>query len=153
MKISLEQYLMKRATSESLSPDQVLNADILLKRVDVLLSAYAGPVNLSSGYRPAAVNASVGGAAQSWHRQCAAIDLVDTDGQLWTWCIENLELCADLGLWLEDKRWTPTWVHLQIYPPKSGKRIFIPNTKAPVSPEAWNGVYDKKWDSKVIVKN
>jgi hypothetical protein len=153
MKIQPNQVLMSRIAEDKLNEAQRGNLKTLVDRVNALLAAYTGPVRVSSGYRPPNVNASVGGAAKSWHLQCAALDLADADGSLWTFCLENLELCADLGLWLEDKRWTPTWVHLQIYPPGSGARIFRPNEKPPAKPGAWDGVYDRRLDSKIVIKN
>lgn len=146
--ITLDGLLMRRVDVAELSPAMSGNAHALVSRVNALLAAYSGIVAVSSGYRPPDVNRAVGGAALSWHQQCAAVDLVDVDGKLWAYCLNNLELCADLGLWLEDKRWTPTWIHLQIYPPKSGNRIFVPNNKPPAAPRAWNGVYDKRLNSK-----
>ena len=151
--ITLEALLMRRVPVALLPPSMRSNADTLLLRVNKLLEGYTGTVQVSSGYRPPSLNQAVGGASLSWHQQCAAIDLVDTDGSLWEHCLKNLELCADLGLWLEDKRWTPTWVHLQIYPPGSGRRIFVPNTKPPAAPRAFDGNYDKRLDSRVIIKN
>ena len=46
------------------------------------------------------------------------------------WCVANLHLLADLDLYMEDPRctigqWT-SWVHLQIFAPRSGQRVFIP---------------------------
>ena len=30
---------------------------------------------------------------------------------------------------MEDPQWTPTWVHLQIVPPGSRRRVYIPSSK------------------------
>jgi hypothetical protein len=153
MKISTETVLMGRIKPEELSSDKAKNLATLLMRVNALLQHYKGPIKVNSGYRSPSINAAIGGAAKSWHQECAAIDLSDADGQLWAYCLANLELCAELGLWLEDKRWTPTWVHLQIYPPKSGKRVFAPKAGPAPAPKAWTGHYDSKQDSVVGTKN
>lgn len=126
MLITLSDLLMDRIAPADLTPEQAHNAETLLHRVNALLQGYKGPIHVNSGYRRPTDNAAAGGATKSWHLQCAAIDLQDTDGRLWSYCMNNLKLCEDLGLWLEDKKATPTWVHLQIYAPKSGRRIFKP---------------------------
>ena len=35
---------------------------------------------------------------------------------------------------MEDPRWTPTWLHVQTIPPKSGRVVFIPNSSPPLDP-------------------
>jgi hypothetical protein len=66
----------------------------------------------------------------SQHLQGAAVDLQDTkDQKLAKFCIENLELLQQLGLYMEDPKRTAhpnPWVHLQVAPPASGNRIFQP---------------------------
>lgn len=141
--------LMKRAVEADLSQELQQNLATLEQRVNALLAdiAYAGPVRVTSGYRPVALNATIANAgANSWHTKCAAVDLADADGKLWAALIANVEVCKKHKIWLEDKRWTPTWVHLQIYPPKSGKRIFVPSSAPAKAPKAWSGQYDKKHD-------
>jgi len=48
--------------------------------------------------------------------------------------VKNTAVMVECGLWAEDFRWTPTWVHLQRIPPKSGKRIYIPSNSPPKAP-------------------
>jgi len=38
----------------------------------------------------------------------------------------NESLMVEIGLWFEDFKATPTWVHAQAVAPKSGKRFFMP---------------------------
>jgi hypothetical protein len=40
--------------------------------------------------------------------------------------MENLDVLAEIGLWLEHPISTPRWCHVQTVPPKSGKRVFTP---------------------------
>ena len=55
------------------------------------------------------------------------------------------EVLAEVGLWLEDPRWTfdpkgDHWVHLQTVPPRSGNRVFVPSdapAKDPDFPVTW----------------
>ena len=89
----------------------------------------------SSGWRPSAVNDATANAAKnSKHKTGQAVDVTDPDRRLAQWCIMNLGRLDRLGLWMEDPRWTPTWVHFQTVPPSSGRRVFIPSTKPPLAP-------------------
>lgn len=147
-KFTESEILMGRAPKASLSPEVQRNLETLVCRLNVFFTSY-GPIRVSSGYRLPSANARLSGASKnSWHLQAAAADLVDADGKLWSYVLNNLQDAAQVGLWFEDKRWTPTWVHCQIYPPASGKRIYVPSTAKPLAPDAWNGVYDARLDSK-----
>lgn len=46
--------------------------------------------------------------------------------ELQKWCLENIEVLEEIGLWIEDFAYTKNWVHFQDSPPASGKRFFIP---------------------------
>jgi hypothetical protein len=103
------------------------NARETLRRVNRLLRRAGLVRKVSSGWRPAAVNATVPGAAKgSKHLSCQAIDLEDRDGGLDAWCINHLDALEELQLWLEHPDATPGWCHLQILPPRSGRRVFYP---------------------------
>jgi len=43
------------------------------------------------------------------------------------WCLKHLDVLETLGLWMEDPQWTPTWLHVQTIPPRSGHRVYIPS--------------------------
>lgn len=85
---------------------------------------------VASGWRPRAVNEATSNAAKSsTHIVGLAVDLRDTpDRDLARWCCRNLGELEELGLYMEDPQWTPTWVHLQIVPPHSGRRVYVPST-------------------------
>lgn len=149
-KFSESEVLMGRATLHDLPTDLKQNLATLVARANALVAGYGKPLIVSSGYRPAAINASIANAGKnSWHMHCAALDVADPSGDFWIFVLANLQLCADLGLWVEDRRWTPTWVHLQIYPPASGKRIFVPSTKPAPAPKAFDGKYNTALDSRI----
>lgn len=102
------------------------NAQRLLTRVNALLAQYGKPVTMSSGLRSAAHNATIKGAAKrSAHLTGEAIDLSDRNRDLARFCFSRLDLLVDLGLWMEDPRCTPTWVHLDIR--QRANRVFIPD--------------------------
>ena len=124
MAISKSEILMGREVQYPLNPEQQKNLDILLVKMNKVRDAYGKPMSVSSGYRPAAINAGVSGAAKnSSHTLCMACDIKDPDGSVRKWVLANLQLMKDLGLWIEDFRWTPTWVHFQIRP--ASRRIFM----------------------------
>lgn len=110
------------------------DAQVLASRITQLLTSYASvaissneEIKVRSGYRPPEINALTPNAAKSSnHMFCRAADLEDPDGLIGTWCLANLDLLEHFELWLEDPRFTPTWVHLQSVPPKSNSRVFQP---------------------------
>lgn len=95
---------------------------------------------VSSGWRPQACNDATANAAKaSKHLTGHACDIRDAGREFAQWCMLNLDKLASCGLYMEDPRWTYSenglhWVHLQDEPPKSGKRVYIPNTSPPKGP-------------------
>lgn len=131
--ITLEHYLMGREHThkEEYSEKIGLSAEALLIRVNGLLASLRLPEaehpKLTSGWRPPTLNATIKGAVKrSHHTTGHAIDLHDPHGRLGRFLAENEPLLAVFGLYLESPSATPTWVHLQDIPPKSGKRVFRP---------------------------
>lgn len=116
--------------------DQIrANAATLIERVNLFLVCYRAstgdltPRPVNSGWRPAAINAKVRGAApKSKHMTGEAVDLADSDESLDTWAEspEGQKALESCKLWLESPAYTNRWIHLQSVPPKSGHRIFIP---------------------------
>lgn len=115
------------------------NADVTVSRVNRLLALAAGEGIecdvCSSGWRPLSVNDATANAAKSSkHIKGLACDIRDTSArELARWCLRNLHQLEAIGLWMEDPQWTPTWVHLQIVPPGSGRRVYIPSIKPPLA--------------------
>lgn len=147
--ISMEHYWMGRAGEYALdlTPEVAGNAHVLVERVNRLLFRAAaddvfpevdgasGTV-VASGWRPRAVNDAIPNAVRtSKHVIGCAIDLRDRlpDRPLARWCLRNRDLLGEAGLWMEDPRWTPSWVHLQSLPPGSGERVFIPSESPPLA--------------------
>jgi hypothetical protein len=131
--ITLDDYLMGRDKIYTISHEQVANAQVVVERVNLLLSYYykdhpdADKPKVNSGWRPPQVNAKTPGAAKkSKHMTCEAVDLDDDDGALDDWCMDSLNHLERCGLWMEHPSATKGWCHLQIVPPKSGKRVFYP---------------------------
>ena len=87
---------------------------------------------VSSGWRPADINAATPGAAlRSLHMRCLAIDLFDADGDLDDWLFSVADtVLKDLGLWMEHPAATKGWAHVQLVPQgsfaRTGRRWFYP---------------------------
>jgi len=127
--LKLADYYMGRDREyhAELTPELRANARETVSRVNRLLKRAGFTRRVTSGWRPAAVNATVPGAAKgSKHINCIAIDLEDRDGALDAWCMAHLDVLEELGLWLEHPDATPDWCHLQTLPPRSGNRVFQP---------------------------
>lgn len=126
--VTEEEYLKGRHIKEPLNVAQVANMHALLEKINALLNEPGCPgyFGVTSGYRPASINASVGGALKSAHLTCEAIDLRDAAGQLDKWLLNNPELLIKYDLYLESPSKTAGWAHLQTRRPKSGNRVFLP---------------------------
>jgi len=110
-----------------LTPAIIKNASDLLAKVNALLSLFGYPRGVNSGWRPKTVQMEINPRApNSKHITGQAIDLEDRDGKLKEWCVFHQDQLERFGLYMEHPEDTPTWVHLQTVPPKSGKRIFKP---------------------------
>lgn len=124
--ITEAEYLKGRDQKAPLTEKLRANMKTLLSRVNKLRFAWNKPIIVTSGYRPEASNAAVGGKPKSAHITCEAIDISDPDKELAKWTLANLPLLEELGLYIEDPAYTKNWLHLQIRAPKSGKRVFKP---------------------------
>lgn len=103
------------------------NLQMLLVALNKVRAAYNIPMIVTSGLRSVADQQRINPSApKSKHLLGLAADISDPDGNLWKWCMVNIQVLIEADIYLEDKAHTPTWVHMQCVPPKSGKRIFIP---------------------------
>lgn len=136
--ISLTAYWMGRDIqfADQLTDEIRTNAEVTVGRANALLER-AGMENrtgVNSGWRPLAVNDSTSNAAKnSTHIKGKAVDIPDPDRALARWCCDNRAVLEDIGLWMEDPRWTFSahgnhWVHVQTVPPRSGNRIYVPSS-------------------------
>ena len=131
--ITLDDFFMGRDKIYPPSHELIGNARVTVDRANLLLAQYyaanpgADRAHVTSGYRPPAINADTPGAAvRSRHMTCQAVDLTDPDGLLDDWCYDNPAVLASIGLWQEHPSATKGWCHVQIVPPRSGKRVFYP---------------------------
>lgn len=129
------------------------NLNILLERINKIRAAYGKPMRVTSGLRSEADQHRINpGAPKSKHCIGGACDILDDEvGTLWFWCINNLQILKDTGLWLEHGCYTHNtshgfWTHFQVLPPASGHRIFIPSLEPNPNPGFWDGSYDSKFN-------
>ena len=132
--------LMGRVTLESLSKEEQGNLSILVSRVKAfLLEAGITEIKINDGYRRLQ-DTPKNGSPTSWHYKGAAIDIDDDEkATVYMKLYHNglHELLTKHDLYMEDPRWTHgngSWIHLQIYPPGSKKRVFIPSMKPASDP-------------------
>lgn len=113
------------------TPDIDANLAILLEKINQVRKAWGVPMIVDSGLRSAEQQQQLiaegkSNAPKSKHLTGQAVDIADKNGELKKWVLENMPLMEQIGFWFEDFNSTPSWVHFQIVPPASGKRIFIP---------------------------
>lgn len=121
-----ESEMLCRYDYKELPTDVYANLMDLRDCLNVLGQKFLPPRVLTCAYRNPAHNARVGGAKRSTHLTGNACDIADADGKLKSFLRTHPECLKQVGLYAEDYASTPTWVHLQRVPPKSGKRVFKP---------------------------
>lgn len=125
--ITIKEYLMGRETRWPPTQEMLDHAQETCYRLSYVLGMFGEQRHIVSGYRPPAINEITANASTtSKHLTCQAGDLEDKNGELKQWCLTNLDILAEIGLWMEDPLSTPTWVHLQTLAPASGSRVFKP---------------------------
>ena len=107
------------------------NLQLLLERMNELRAIWAKPMIVTSGLRSEEhqlelIKSGKSTARVSKHLSGNACDILDKDGSLGRWCLENQAVLERIGLWCEHPNHTVGWVHFQTMPPMSGKRFFIP---------------------------
>jgi uncharacterized protein YcbK (DUF882 family) len=111
------------------------NFDVLFYKVNVLRDFRNSPMIVTSGFRTIEDHLRIYESKgilkkdipmQSNHLKCLSIDVLDNDRSHARWIMNNIALCENIGLWFEDFFVTKNWVHIQVVPPLSNKRFFIP---------------------------
>ncbi len=137
--ISVLEYLGSTPMSE-LSTEQLANMNTLVPNVNALLEAFGSYRKCNSGFRSYEQHARIYDELNakrisqgfkavpiplgSQHLRAAAIDIEDTNGKFYSFCLANESLLKKLGLYCENRQ--GGWQHLQIFAPKSGSRWFNP---------------------------
>lgn len=136
--MTLVQYAGKWIGGADWTPERAANAQRLLLAVNdlasrMLANGVAFPVNPATGsvisgkhyggFRP---QLTAVGAKKSNHKEGRAVDLFDPLGHIDAWCMANLDVLAECGIWIEHPEKTDGWSHWQDLPPRSGNRVFYP---------------------------
>lgn len=118
MAISKNEVLMGRdkTHAQDYIPEVSQNIDKLLEHLNKFREAYGKAMTVSSGWRPASINAAIGGAKKSNHTVGLACDFADKDGNLAKFALEmdKIGKLKEWGLWLENPEKTKNWIHLDI---------------------------------------
>ena len=144
--ITIEEYLKSRVKYSIMGKTKRKNMNKMLYAINVIRWHYGEPMIVNSGYRSKSYNSKIGGSPNSAHTTCEAIDIRDTDGKLWQWLLDNFWLVEELDLYLEDRDWTPTWVHIQTRRTNSGNRIFVPYAGQSPKTDWYKKINTKKTD-------
>lgn len=133
--ISMKEIL-KNVKLEDLPVEHQNNLYILHERINKIRSLYGKPMIVTSGYRSLSDHLRIyrqkGIVDQSKipmrsrHLSGQAIDISDPKQELQQWCLANVPILEEIGLWCEDFAYSPNWCHFQVVPPKSDKRFFKP---------------------------
>lgn len=109
-------------------PDDIeANLQKLLEKINLVRALYNKPMIVTSGVRTEEEQQRINpNAPHSYHINGEAVDIADPSRELKTWVKSHICDMETIGFWFEDFSATPTWVHFQIVPPKSGNRFFIP---------------------------
>lgn len=101
------------------------NLEDLCRKVNAL--GYQPPMRASSCLRSLADQKRINPSAMgSSHLYGCAVDIADPKGELKKWLETRYGELVNCGLYMENPKATPTWVHLQSYAPKSMNRVFNP---------------------------
>lgn len=110
-----------------MTPEVQANILDLLQKVNKVRTAYGKPMIVTSGLRSEDDQKRINPKSmKSKHLTGQAVDIADPKGELKKFIKDNEKLMEEIGLWFEDFSATPSWVHMQSVPPKSGKRFFLP---------------------------
>jgi hypothetical protein len=125
-KITPEEILTCGGQLCKLPPKYEGNFNKLLSSINKFRNIYGKGMVVTSGYRTPEHNKKIGGASRSNHCKILAVDIFDPNKNLAEYCLNNLNVLEECGLWIEDPKYTKNWVHFQVVPPRSKKRVFRP---------------------------
>lgn len=149
--ITRADYMMGRDLRypDAVTPEIEANVVLLLEATNLFIAAAVSegvPIGIdektgtpvASGLRPKVLNDRTQNAgADSTHIWGLGLDLQDILparllARFALRCARPGGMLERWGLYMERPQWTPDWVHLQLRAPKSGRRVYIPSSKAPM---------------------
>lgn len=138
-----KEELLKDVPESELTEEQKENLEELLPKLNKLRAAYGKPLRVTSGvrsmkkhlqiYKQKGITDKKKIPMKSKHLLAQAADIVPVDGNVkdfQKFILDNIELMEDIGIYFEDFKYSPTWVHVQSVPfgsyKKGGTIFFIP---------------------------
>jgi hypothetical protein len=107
--------------------EQIENMTGLAGLVTQLEQSFGKPFQVTSGLRTPQLQMQINPSIKkSAHLTGEAVDVSDSDGKIYDFCISNVDILIRLGLYLESRTYTPRWAHITCRAPASGNRFFIP---------------------------
>lgn len=107
--------------------EQLTNMEHLANCITQLENMYGEPFQVTSGLRTVQMQEKINpNRMGSAHLTGQAVDVLDLEKDVWRWLMSNIKIIKQFKLYLEDRTFTPVWVHIQTRPTNSGNIIFIP---------------------------
>ena len=126
--------LLGKYNYQDLPPEHQENLGVLLNRIEQVEKASGKNFVVTSGYRSMddqiriykqkGITDPTKIPIHSKHLTGSAVDIYDPTLTLTQWLKDNPEILESAQLWAEEGN--KNWVHLQIFPPASGARWFLP---------------------------
>lgn len=108
-----------------LTKEQTENLTELARRVTLLEELIEMEFTVNSGFRTAMDQLRINPRnPKSAHCEGMAVDLSDKDGAIYDFLINNPDMLIKLDFYVEQKTYTPGWIHLQTRP--THNRFFKP---------------------------
>ncbi len=143
--ITIEEYFGEFSGHPDATPERKAAAAAMLEKVNALrVEAEADGVVFERNPKTGTVISGTGhggfrpencdiGADHSTHKDARAVDNYDPLRRFAQWCVNHPERLVARDLHREREEWTPTWVHLQDVPPRSGKVAYVPSSGPPLA--------------------
>src|SRR5712691_13404888 len=142
--ITIDEYFGKFADHPDATPERKAGAAAMLAKVNALRAdaeadgvvfernPKTGTFISGSGHGGFRTEDCDVGADHSTHKDAHAVDSYDPLRRFAQWCVNHPERLTARGLYREREEWTPTWVHLQDVPPRSGEIGYVISRARPL---------------------
>lgn len=124
------------------NPKKIELLKLFLPKINVVRKLYNKSMSITSGIRTIEDHIKIyekkgiskdkvpmGSAHLENNHKGFACDVFDPNKELQKWCLDNVKVLEEQGLYCEHFSATPNWVHFQDYPPASGNRFFKPQRR------------------------
>lgn len=132
--ISMDELLNHKYSLEKQTDEIQKNLPILLERVNKIRTLWDKPMIVTSGlrtmedhlriYKEKGITDPAKIPMKSRHLIGAAVDIYDPELGITAWLKADESILTDAELWCEEGN--KNWLHVQIFPPASNNRWFLP---------------------------